>query len=213
MAGKLWRYFWKQTLMFADIDVRKKGRGIAVCSISCGSQAGLGSLFGLWHHAEQRTSQRLSPAVCPSKCAGIWRKVRVVEAVMELEGHKGKVNGHPVIVLAVCSDLMEAVNNLFNSYQETRGEKLQTFCHFMSRLKIKFYYFMQMESCGEEKPSNKWNTVKLWCTPQRCKHLNAPKQTARTAALTEVLALTDDQLIKYTWLLFTLLILAEAVRV
>lgn len=80
---------------------------------------------------------------------------------MELEGHKEKVNGHPVIVLAVCSDLMEAVNNLFNSYQETRGEKLQTFCHFMSRFlnffffKLKFYYFMQMESCGEKNPSNK----------------------------------------------------------
>lgn len=29
------------TLMF----VREKGMGIAVCSISCGSQAGLGSLF------------------------------------------------------------------------------------------------------------------------------------------------------------------------
>lgn len=79
----------------------------------------------------------------------------MVEAVIDLEGHKGKANGRPVIVLAVCSDLMEAVNNLFKSYQETREEKLQTFCHFMSRLKIKFYCFMQMESCGEKKPSNK----------------------------------------------------------
>lgn len=68
------------TLMF----VREKGMGIAVCSISCGSQAGLGSLFPFTDstsHWERRPSQTTSLAwqlaACPSNVLsglmkGLW---------------------------------------------------------------------------------------------------------------------------------------------
>lgn len=77
--------------------VREKG---TACGVSCGSQAGLGSLFP--SHVSPRapcTSLARQPAACPSKCAlrsdesfGRWR------ASWILEGQRCERSGRPVIV-------------------------------------------------------------------------------------------------------------------
>lgn len=52
---------------------------------------------------------------------------------MDLGRTKRESNGHPVIVLAVCSDLLATHSNLFeSSWQETTKERIQPFCHLLS---------------------------------------------------------------------------------
>lgn len=82
----------KHSCLLTSMFVRENGRGSEACCISCGSQAGLGSLFSVRGfsialRAGSLPDFLIGPAAgCMSikMCSQVWWKVQVVEAIMDL---------------------------------------------------------------------------------------------------------------------------------